>query len=1087
MKKITSLFLFTILSAFVGFAQGSQDFETQTALTNFYEDGSFTEDGITYNYVRCRNEGLGTAEDYSIGSTKGIILRRISDNSHLEWTIPNGIGTLSFDVRKAFTGGSANRQVEVLVNGTSVFTTPTFGLGGTDTTVHSFSVPINQQGSTTIRIKIGGTVTSNRQVTIDNIVWTEYVAPTDYCVPTGFALSSAYYISAFNTTGSLSEYLDFNYSTGTGTAYYENLPHSGPTVVPNSSFTISMTQNTGTGNFYAWVDWNNNFSFYDPGEAVFETTSLSNNATATINVPSDISNGAYRIRIANSQFGATSACGPADYGGFVDFYIFVDTNPVCSGVPDAGTVTVTPTNGDAGSTYDVTASGYSANSGLLFLWEKSTDNGDSWDLVSMTRFYQPIIEEIAPQNNGDSVQYRLTVVCAISGEETESNVATFTTGAPPPTCSPITSLNTSDITTTSVAVTWTAGGTETTWNLEYGPVGFSQGNGTTINGVTNPYTITGLTAGTSYDVFMQADCGSGNESAWVMTSFTTDDTVSYCVPSYTNNDDYTSAFSTSVNGTTFANYTASSQTGIAGYNDLSSDSSYNTSVVVGGTFTFSHTFWGSFSNGNTVRIWVDWNNNGVFEDDEEEYNEYSTNTIQSSEISVPTTIPVGDYRMRVRSRWGNVTPEACSSEAYGQALDMTIVATALNTCSGTPNAGTVTVTPSETAQGEQYNVTAFGFDVNLGLTFQWEKSTDGGTTWEEVGTSSSFYQALNGEIAPAFGNSIQYRLKVTCDIGGTAYSSEASFTAGYCVPSYTNSSDYTAAFSTSVNGTTFVNYTASNQTGIAGYNNLSDDDSYNTTVGLGETVNFSHTYDDGSQLLVMHTVRIWVDWNNNGVFEDSEEVANQYSTVGTQVGSFVIVATQTLGEYRIRVRTRYGDNGVNACASHTYGQALDMTLVVACPVITAPTGETEQTFESGETIANLDVTGDNLVWYSNNTYTDTLSDSEPLVNGATYYVVNQIGSCMSDPLIINVTETVNRYDFDLFGFSYYPNPVNDILTFSFNQPIENVVVSNLLGQTMDVNKNSDNKNLDMANLPTGNYLVKITIEGVSKTIKVVKN
>jgi len=28
--------------------------------------------------------------------------------------------------------------------------------------------------------------------------------------------------------------------------------------------------------------------------------------------------------------------------------------------------------------------------------------------------------------------------------------------------------------------------------------------------------------------------------------------------------------------------------------------------------------------------------------------------------------------------------------------------------------------------------------------------------------------------------------------------------------------------------------------------------------------------------------------------------------------------------------------------------------------------------------------------------------------------------------------------------------------------------------------------LDMSDLPTGNYLVKITIEGVAKTIKVVK-
>jgi len=166
MKKITLQFLFTILLASVGFAQGSQDFETQTALIAAYTDGSFTENGITYTFVHSRDEA-----DYSI-TGKGIMLRRPNEPSSLEWTIPNGIGTLSFDARKAFTGASP-RQLEVLVNGVSVWTSPTFGEGsGPDATIHPFSIPINEQGSTTVRIKIAGTGTVNRQVTLDNISWT---------------------------------------------------------------------------------------------------------------------------------------------------------------------------------------------------------------------------------------------------------------------------------------------------------------------------------------------------------------------------------------------------------------------------------------------------------------------------------------------------------------------------------------------------------------------------------------------------------------------------------------------------------------------------------------------------------------------------------------------------------------------------------------------------------------------------------------------------------------------------------------------------------------------------------------------------
>jgi len=60
------------------------------------------------------------------------------------------------------------------------------------------------------------------------------------------------------------------------------------------------------------------------------------------------------------------------------------------------------------------------------------------------------------------------------------------------------------------------------------------------------------------------------------------------------------------------------------------------------------------------------------------------------------------------------------------------------------------------------------------------------------------------------------------------------------------------------------------------------------------------------------------------------------------------------------------------------------------------------------------------------------------------------------------------------------------LHLSSNQPIENVIVSTILGQQVNVSLSSDNKNLDLSNLANGNYFVKVTIEGVSKTIKVIK-
>jgi len=154
----------------------------------------------------------------------------------------------------------------------------------------------------------------------------------------------------------------------------------------------------------------------------------------------------------------------------------------------------------------------------------------------------------------------------------------------------------------------------------------------------------------------------------------------------------------------------------------------------------------------------------------------------------------------------------------------------------------------------------------------------------------------------------------------------------------------------------------------------------------------------------------------------------------------------------------------------------------------APTGAPTQTFTAGQTLADLSVNiaSGTLVWYANSLLTVLLPNTTPLVDYATYYAVSSNGVCDSDALAITVQQTYNRTNFDLYGFSYYPNPTNDVLHLSSNQPIENVTISNMLGQTINVNLSSDKTSLDLSNLPTGNYLVKITIEGVSKTFKIIK-
>ncbi|PCJ00860.1 MAG: hypothetical protein COB15_01950 [Flavobacteriales bacterium] len=83
----------------------------------------------------------------------------------------------------------------------------------------------------------------------------------------------------------------------------------------------------------------------------------------------------------------------------------------------------------------------------------------------------------------------------------------------PPTCIPPTTLMTANLIPTSVDLSWTS--TATSWEIEYDTTGFPQGTGTAVVTATNPHSLTGLTAATSYDFYVRDICGAGDTSAWV--------------------------------------------------------------------------------------------------------------------------------------------------------------------------------------------------------------------------------------------------------------------------------------------------------------------------------------------------------------------------------------------------------------------------------------------------------------------------------------------------------------------------------------------------------------------------------------------
>lgn len=157
---------------------------------------------------------------------------------------------------------------------------------------------------------------------------------------------------------------------------------------------------------------------------------------------------------------------------------------------------------------------------------------------------------------------------------------------------------------------------------------------------------------------------------------------------------------------------------------------------------------------------------------------------------------------------------------------------------------------------------------------------------------------------------------------------------------------------------------------------------------------------------------------------------------------------------------------------------------VAIP--TAPTANSTQSFNSGDTLANLSVTGTNLQWYSNSTVGTALPLSTVLVDGATYYVSQTVNGCESLRIAITVTQNLSNEDFLVTGFTIYPNPTTSLLNFKSAVQVEKILIYNMLGQLVQQEKvNALEGTINIEKLAQGTYLVKVN--DIDKGYTIIKN
>jgi hypothetical protein len=241
-------------------------------------------------------------------------------------------------------------------------------------------------------------------------------------------------------------------------------------------------------------------------------------------------------------------------------------------------------------------------------------------------------------------------------------------------------------------------------------------NWTEVNNLTtNTYTISGLTLNTAYNVSVATIC-SGTVGTYATANFSTKG-IEYCTAGAT------STSFEKLSNVTFAGINNNS-TSTAGYEDFTAVTG---NVTAGQAYTFSSSFTGTSYTDDQVLVWIDFNQDGDFDDAGEQVLVTSKKTSPwTGNITVPASAMTGKTRMRVRLHDSSLTPNStpCGTSSYGQVEDyslnigqLAVADVKKNNISIYPNPATDVINISNVSSKTKFEIYSVGGQlVNQGIT-----------------------------------------------------------------------------------------------------------------------------------------------------------------------------------------------------------------------------------------------------------------------------------------------------------------------------------------------------------------------------------
>jgi len=553
-----------------------------------------------------------------------------SNSAILNW---NSVAGASYDVRY--------RQI-----GTTTWTT--VAVAGTSTTISGLTPQTTYEAQ--VRSKCPDATTSAYSASVN---FTTSEVQLNYCAS-----------ASTNTNDEFIGRVQLNtINNASGAQFYSDFTNISTDVNKGQTYTITITP-TWTGTVYAegysvWIDYNKDGDFADVGEQVWtQAATTTSPVSGSFTIPAGAADGATRIRISMKYNAIPTSCETFTYGEVEDYTLNIVASGADTQAPSAPTnltaSNITQTTVDlswTASTDNVGVTGYDVYQGASLLGTVTSTSASITGLTASTAYSFSVKAKDAAGNISPA-----------------SNTVNVTTLSPPDTQAPTapTNLVASNITTTTVDLSWTA----STDNV--GVVGYDVYQGVSLLGTVTgtAASVTGLTASTSYTFSVKAKDAAGNISPASNTVNVTTlaSTITYC------NSQGNSTVDEWIQRVQLGsiNNNSGNNGGYANYTNLS------TTLVKGTSNTITITpAWSGTKYREAYRVWIDYNQDGDFNDSGEQvYSRSRTNaTSVSGSFTVPAAALNGATRMRVSMKY-NANPTSCEAFAYGEVEDYTVVISA---------------------------------------------------------------------------------------------------------------------------------------------------------------------------------------------------------------------------------------------------------------------------------------------------------------------------------------------------------------------------------------------------------------------------